>query len=540
MKKFIAILIALTFVFTLTPFAGAAAADDAPDDLKVLQFDKEPEMDGKVTEAEWGTPTRANIKYPDNVWTDIDDDSDTSLEFTFWLRYTFKGFYIAFQTPDTSNFNQYVDNASIWNGDCLQMRIDEYGCTVDQGLDPTATRDGNYSADYQEFAFALGGNGSGEEGECYSYCWHGIMEGESLGSSNGKYTASNDGKTTTYELYIPWEDLVESNPHVGTSYGYAICMLTATDGDYENWLEWGTGVVNGRDDNIKGTNRITFVADTVFGGSSLTDPNPVSEVTTKAPVADATGAYAPFDFSKLSNANMMSYTANDDGSVTFKVEEGADPYITVSISSQTKIDAETYPYLGLYLKNSDACTSGEIFFVTSDSGISDFSGGYSIPFDYQDVTGGQVVVVDFTESYDWLGTINKLRFDIYNGGASDYETAEVTVFAAAFFKTEAEAYAFAVDGVTLDLDPAYEPYVPDADTTAAPVNETTAAPAEDSTAAPETSVSTDANTSKTEVTTGTTGNTSGNNGWIIWVVIGVIAVAAVVVIVIIATKKKKK
>ncbi len=42
MKKFIAILIALTFVFTLTPFAGAAAADDAPDNWEAWRSLKDP------------------------------------------------------------------------------------------------------------------------------------------------------------------------------------------------------------------------------------------------------------------------------------------------------------------------------------------------------------------------------------------------------------------------------------------------------------------------------------------------------------------
>ena len=545
MKKLFAALLAAIMILSIHAFAAAEEEEEFAT-VEALQFDKLPDIDGKISADEWGDPTVAHIKYPENPQTDVSKDDQTDVEFTIWFRYTFDGFYIAAQTPDTSPCNDNVDSSQIWNGDCLQMRLDPYGCTEDQGLVASASRDVNYSEDYQEFAFAY----CKEDGECYAYCWHGVMSGLALQSEGGKYGASNDGTTTTYEVYIPWDELLfENMPHVGTSYGIAAALLTATDGEndnkWQNWLEWGSGVINGRDDNICGTNRLVMSGKTVFGGAALTDPDPDAEVVTKAEIPEAEGDAVIVDFTKLSGKNQMDYLANDDGSVTFTFEEGNDPYISLNISGQVKIKAEDYPYFAIYLKTNDPYAAGEIFYCTLD-GVTDYTGGYSVPIEYYEVEGNQVAVAELGDNMGYEGNVLKLRFDAYDGGCSDPDESEITVYAAGFFKNYEDAVMFKAEGVTVDLDPEYVKEIQgggsDNDTASADVTETEATGTEKNETTKTVPADSETEGSKdTAATTDKIDDTANTNSktWIIYVVIGVAVVAVAVIVVIIVTKKKK-
>jgi hypothetical protein len=543
MKKLFAALLAAIMILSIHAFAAAEEAEEFAT-VEALQFDKLPDIDGKISADEWGDPTVAHIKYPENLQTDVSKDDQTDVEFTIWFRYTFEGFYIAAQTPDTSPCNDNVDGSQIWNGDCLQMRLDPYGCTEDQGLVASSVRDMNYSEDYQEFAFAY----CKEDGECYAYCWHGVMSGLALQSEGGKYGASNDGTTTTYEVYIPWDELLYENmPHVGTTYGISAALLTATEGEndnkWQNWLEWGSGVINGRDDNICGTNRLVMSGKTVFGGAALTDPDPDGEVVTKAEIPTAEGDAVIIDFTKLSGKNQMDYVLNDDGSVTFSFEDGNDPYISLNVSGQVKIQAEDYPYFAIYMKTNDPYAAGEIFYCTLD-GVTDYTGGYSVPLEYYEVDGNQVAVAELGDGMGYEGNVLKLRFDAYDGGCSDPDESEITVYSAGFFKTLEDAQMFKAEGVTVDLDPEYVKEIQGGgseDTTASEATETEAGGTEEATNgeqetkdAEDTAKATEAETEGAKETTD-----KSNKGWIIPVAIAVAVVAIAVIVIIIVTKKKK-
>ena len=539
MKKLISILIASAMVLSMAVICAAEDEPEAFATVEALQFDIEPEIDGKVSVDEWGQPTVAHIKYPENPQTDVSKDDQTDVEFTIWFRYTYDGFYIAAQTPDSSPCNDNVDGAQIWNGDCLQMRLDPYGCTEDQGLFASASRDANYSEDYQEFAFAY----SPDDGECYSYCWHGIMSGLALQSEGGRYGASNDGTTTTYELFIPWDELLEDAPHAGNSYGIAAALLTATQGEndnkWQNWLEWGSGVINNRDDNICGTNRLILSTSTVFGGATLTDPNPAGETTTRAPIPEAEGEYVPVDFTKLSSPHDIHFSQNDDGSVTFTFDDSNDPYITLNISSQIKIKAEDYPYFAMVLTSNYGYAIGEIFYCCSD-GVGDYTGGYSRQFEYYEAEGKQVATVDLEDANGYEGYVLKLRFDALDGGTSDPDETEITVYKAGFFKSYDDAVLFRVNGeAEPNLDPDYLAEV--VDTPATDTDKQTdpvTTEAEATTAADVTEAepaTTDGTTTAPEKTT-----EKKNNTWIIYAAIGVAVAAAAAVAVILISKKKKK
>ena len=541
MKKILALLTAAVMVLSMAVICSAEADTEEFATVEALQFDNEPTIDGKVTVDEWGQPTVAHIKYPENPQTDVSKDDQTDVEFTIWFRYTYEGFYIAAQTPDTSPCNDNVDGAQIWNGDCLQMRLDPYGCTADQGLVPSASRDANYSEDFQEFAFAY----SPDDGECYAYCWSGIMNGLALQSEGGKYGASNDGSTTTYEVFIPWDELVYDAPHAGTSYGIAAALLTATQGEndnkWQNWIEWGSGVVNARDDNICGTNRLILSKNTVFGGASLTDPNPNDETNTRAPIPEASGSVVPIDVTKLSSPHQIHFTNNDDGSVTFTFDEGNDPYITLAISSQVKVNAEDYPYFAMVLKSNYGYANGEVFYCCSE-GVSDFTGGYSQQFEYYEVEGKQVAVLDLDGANGYEGTVLKFRLDVLDGGTSDPDETEITVYKAAFFKDLDDALLFRVDGnAEPDLDPDYLAEVSDAPAGTTEEDKTTTGA--DSETGPEPVQSESESTGTEPASTDTEPVKTPekkNNTWMIYAAIGVAAAAAAAIAIILVAKKKKK
>ena len=544
MKKAFAIL--LTAVFALS-LCGAAAADDPVPyaTVEALQFDRLPEIDGNVTVEEWGQPTLSHIKYPENPQTDIYDDDRTDVEFTIWFRYTFDGFYVAVQVPDTSPCNKYVHDHNIWNGDALQMRFDPYGCTAAQGLTPASAREANYSDDFQELVFAY----STEDGLCYTYCWHGIMVGLALQSEGGSYAASNDGALTTYEIFIPWNELMTTLPHVGSEYGISAAILTATEGEnnneWQNWLEWGAGVINGRDDNICGTSCLVMSNRTVFGGDALVDPNPDGEETIKTSIPEAEGDAVLIDFSRLSGANALHYEVNDDGSVKFTFDDNNDPYVTLNISGQVKIKGEDYPYFAIYLQTNDADRDGELFYCTTGS-VNDFTPNYSVPLEYWYLDGRQVVVADMTDALEYEGNVVKFRYDAYDGACSDPDESQITVYSAGFFKNYEDAVMFRANGISAELDPEYVSEVSgdsSSDSTGAdtPPAAVTGEPSEDTTE----EVKTEAVTENTTTTGADTNGDGGRQGSgvkkALPFIIGgaAIAAAAAAAAVLIAKKKKK-
>ena len=57
MKKLISVIAAAAIVFTLFQFVSPSFASGEIDEAEALYFDVKPEIDGIVTDAEWGEPT---------------------------------------------------------------------------------------------------------------------------------------------------------------------------------------------------------------------------------------------------------------------------------------------------------------------------------------------------------------------------------------------------------------------------------------------------------------------------------------------------
>ena len=547
MKKILSILLAVATLFTMSSITALAEEKFAT--VEALQFAKnaEPTVDGVVSVTEWGTPTVANADESNSV-VDLEIPG-SRMEFSMWTRYNFQGFYLAIVAYDDEHCNAKVvsDRNSIWNGDCLQVRLDAYGCTVDQGLNPTSNRNGNWHSSYNEFAFALG-----DDGNTYAYSWHGVVDHEDLTGGNGRYVVKHNAskQETTYELFIPWDVILQTPPHVGTKLGFAISV---NDGDkdtglYKNHIEWGTGVMTTRDKNIYGSNRLVFEETRATGGAALVDPNvadtlrPVVTVTEdKFLLTFDEGLIKPLNAMGNAGTKDMEYTINDDGSVHMALT-GEDPQLWIDVNSGYAIEAGNYRYLSLYLKTNET-NWGEMFFTTGASPTID--AGISVMSEYFEVEGGQIVVLDmhyfmndeaagFTDG-EWNGRVLQLRFDPVNE-VTDTLTSEMTLYGIGFFNNLEDAQKFNIDGITVETDPgaAVDP---------AGSSEDTEAPAED-TAAPDTNAETDAETNANDTaaatdaeTTGTDDSEGGNTGLIIAIVaVAVVAIAAVAFIII---KKKK-
>ncbi len=546
MKKIISILLVVATLLTMSSIS--VFADEKFATVEALQFAKkhEPTIDGVVNVSEWGSPTVANADEKNPV-VDLEIPG-SRMEFSMWTRYNFQGFYLAVVAYDDQHCNAKVvsDRNSIWNGDCLQVRLDAYGCTVDQGLNPTSNRDGNWHSSYNEFAFALG-----DDGNTYAYSWHGVVDHEDLTGGNGRYVVKHNAskQETTYELFIPWEVILQTLPHVGTKLGFAISV---NDGDkntglYQNHIEWGTGVMTTRDTNIYGSNRLVFVSTRATGGDELADPN---AAVTLPPVQDLEGDSIFFTFedsiikklNAMGNAGTkgMEYTINDDGSVHMALT-GDDPQLWIDVNAKYGIEAGDYRYAALYLKTNET-NWGELFFTTNAS--PEIDPGLSVMSEYVEVEGGQIVVLDFQyfmndeasgfTDGEWNGRILQLRFDPVNE-VTDTLTSEMTLYAIGFFKNLEDAQKFNVEGLTVETDPgaALDPVES---------SEGTEAPAEDTAAETdaETAVAEDSDTAEATTPTTTDDKTDdkGGNTGIIIAIVAVVVVAAAAVAGIVIKKKK--
>ncbi len=533
MKRIISAIMILGMMLTM--ITAVSADEEKMATVEVLQFDREPNIDGEVSESEWGTPTCSDVTINNSVTFAANANTGAKLSFTFWLRYTYEGFYIALTTPDTKPYNGFVDTTvgSMWKGDCLQFRIDPEGCGYDQGRIDSADRN-NWSDDFAEIGMAMG-----KTGTTFAYRWFGLGEKNvDLSNSNGRYAIRNDGTKTTYEAYIPWEDLFEdARPHVGTSHGMTIGMLTSDGSDaMENWLEWGAGLFNGRTQKMYGSNRITYSAQTVFGGASLTDPDPdagSSSSNEKAP--DAEGDYVFLDLEKFSGENSMAWEVEDGVGVATFI--GADPYVTADFWKMYNASADDYKYIALYMK-STAQADGRIYFTTSN--VPAFEEGCSVDLycNADSANKEQVVVADMSicES-DWSGKIGNLRFDLINEDLEDINEQVMEVYAIGLYKNLEDACKMA--GVTLKdgtILPDPSEFGIGVDTGDIPEdtqesNDVTTAPDDSATVAD----SADATTGKDDG-----GKKDGNNTAMIIIIVVVAAVVVIGAVVAVVVVKKKK
>ncbi len=529
MKKIISGLLIFAMVISMVCVVSADELEHAT--VELTQFDQTINFDGVVSNEEWGQPV-AEANAQSHVC--FEEKQNGGMSFTVWMGYDFEGLFLAVKTADEKHNNTHFgdDIRQMWDGDCLQLRVDEVGCTADQGL-LEGGRDVNWSEKMSEFAFAMDADGA-----THSYSWFGVSEGMALDSGNGQYRIAHSGGYTTYELFIPWENIVEQAPCVGAAYGITVGLLDSDAGEKAtNYMEWGSGLFgfsNRFGENTYGSNKIVFTDKTFTGGPSLINPNGDVTAPELVPPEKAEGEYIYFDLSLMEKPNLMSWDYNEDTKVASIIYSGSDSHIQYPVHKQVDASANDYKYLAIYGKTNTYLNASSVFFTTSAA--SSFDQINNEAFWFEETDEAQLVVLDLSLNGFWEGKIGDIRFDFIDPYGAEsvvgtYEELATEIYAIALFKTEADAKAFKVaeidvpDAVTLPVEE---------DDTNAPVETpsvSTEKPKEETT---------DGDTVAVEVTTSGDDSKGGGNGMIIAIVVAVVVVAAAGAGVFFFMKKKKK
>ncbi|MBQ9940587.1 MAG: hypothetical protein IJO74_03510 [Clostridia bacterium] len=272
MKKLFAMLLVVATVCSLAFVVSAARPNE---EATVLKFTTAPELDGVITEAEWGKPTvhvvlgQATTEYKDARG---DEEFEDNRWFDLYIRWDDNNYYVGAYMPDTSHALKGSENA-LWNGDCIQMGFDPHGVTAT----PETLQD-PWSKDYTNMAFGLV---SGEGNTLSSWCWYGPCANEPV--EGAKYNIKRDSGYTTYEIAIPWTSLGVESVKAGDVYAATIARVLAEDEDYgyTGWISWGTGILgkgSTEEQYLCGCNALRL------SNVSATDPNaPTTTTTPSAP-----------------------------------------------------------------------------------------------------------------------------------------------------------------------------------------------------------------------------------------------------------------
>jgi len=282
-------------------------------------FTKAPTIDGVVTEAEWGAPSRANIKddgsygftFSQRITSDTlglwaSEKADPNQSFDLWIRWDKSNFYLAIKTPDKKHINIHAADAEkqglIWNGDAIQFVFDYDGNSTMQGLDFPNNK--TWGSNTNNIAFAVSTDGKTQS----KYGWSGPFAAANNGQ-NTKSVIKNDGSYTTYEISIPWNELIKeeflSKVKADSIFGMTIGVVGTNDeetGLYQSWLSWGDGMFSPMENKYRvGSNKVVLSAtdalskdaDPVFPTYTVTFQSDDGTVIAKQVVDKGDSAAAP-------------------------------------------------------------------------------------------------------------------------------------------------------------------------------------------------------------------------------------------------------
>ena len=158
-----------------------------------------------------------------------------------------------------------------------------------------------------------------------------------------------------------------------------------------------------------------------------------------------------FDFSE-DNAGWKAGTfgvalSNSDGAmVASTVEDKANPII---LSSEVKVDADTYKYMIITMKNTIDTAQMKIFF----SETSAFSGDKLAKFNVKQDSDYATYVVDFSANSKWTGTIGFFRWDLTDD-ANTFKTGAAYIKSIEFAEEAPEVELVYITGFDFSEDSA--------------------------------------------------------------------------------------
>lgn len=220
---------------------GYKWSDEFRIDFSIAPYAKEkPVLDGKVGKGEWDeifwvyadTEEEADvIDGGKEKWNGPDD-----LSFKAKFKYDENNFYILAVVKDNIfKPNQSTDPANIWDGDCIQL-----------GLENRIAR-GINSSSFTELGLAL------HQNKPVVYRWSSLADDPAsvIESATGNVIRDEAKKETTYEFAIPWTAVYGADYILDETYTMGFSMLAndADDGNRKGWIQYNYGI--GRDKDAK-------------------------------------------------------------------------------------------------------------------------------------------------------------------------------------------------------------------------------------------------------------------------------------------------
>ncbi len=376
MKKILSSVLAAATLASLMIFPATAEVQSVTQEVEVLYMNTKPTFDGVIDAAEWGAdatftvsgkdaskpgdtaPSAQNtfayysFEYDDLNKVIVSEDTvnkDKALKMGYkvWLRWDKDYLYIAAEVSDPDGYYLPAGREKIWDGDCLQFRVDPMG--------PNSYR----SYKDPDYDYKVGGFDTSSEATSglsyYPWAYSTKICNIGLGTIKGKAQAydmadqgtgnmtkqqllndpnkmgpgknplkdennyasefamktcdENANGITTYEVAVPWVFIDQwglGQVAVGYAWGMSMVVLNGyDDGDsstspYQSYLTWGSGICGAQQDQAflratcGGSNAIILsdkdiAGNTVEGLPVAQEKDPTVPTEVEHRVIDATG-----------------------------------------------------------------------------------------------------------------------------------------------------------------------------------------------------------------------------------------------------------
>ncbi len=274
MKKIVTFLMVVAMLASMC--AIGVSAEQTNMEVTIPKFTAQPTFDGCVTEEEWGAKTLRMVT--DGAATTEDTEIGVNeeyglkntyyyfalegicdtLAYDLWLRWDDQYLYLAAIVEDPDPFSLPSGGEEIWNGDCLQLRVDEKGPSASMLPNnpnfnyKTDAFNGNrfkkpWSSDAEVFNSIIG-LVKGDTptiwrcGKTYGEGWNLKDEGGIVGITCVQN--DDDTCTTTYEAAYPWSSVNATLvPKAGDTYGVGVAVACSDSNELNGCLQWGSGIM---------------------------------------------------------------------------------------------------------------------------------------------------------------------------------------------------------------------------------------------------------------------------------------------------------
>ncbi len=200
--------------------------------------DKEIVIDGKKGAGEWTgtalTMDKSTWVLGDQVLNGKMFSDENDLSANAWIMYDNEKFYLFVDVRD-SIFSQDYENDAIWNGDSIQIGIDDIsGSAI-------------YATEYSEIGCALTKDG------VQFYRWKSVDKRDSV-VKNTEAVVIHENGHTYYEIAIPWTELITKPENITDYYDFGFAMLVNDNDGYgrRGWCEYTSGIGRGKNTDLFG------------------------------------------------------------------------------------------------------------------------------------------------------------------------------------------------------------------------------------------------------------------------------------------------